>query len=518
MCRHSGIVSKEPTGDLILKMAEHQYMGGPDHTGFYSDDNITMSHNRLSIIDVSENGHQPMQTDRYVLSFVGEIYNYQEIKTKISPRTWKSYNDTETLLFYIDEKGLDRALQDITGMFSIALYDKIYKKLYLAVDQHSIKGMFWYKSNRFFSYASSPGALPYLKDKWAFNHHALINMLSLGGTKEPLFQDIHRLSGGELLTYDLNTESISQSTWYTLKEHKCTEEDLIEEVKRSIQITKQADVPSFIFLSGGIDSTIVASQCQYMNAVHLKSPEESFAKQAAERYNNQLNFIEPRNYSAKECLEDYARQSGDCSMAALQPYIVSKEVSKFGKVAISANGSDEITFGYNRMLEDVSQSQFAHIFRTGLAHSWGNFNDYLSTRELELQTYVQYDLNKTLDFASMAHSLEVRVPYLNKLVVEMALSIPRSQHVNGYGNKSILKKFLKSEGFDDRFLNRPKIGFSLHAEPEDYAHLKVEGLKLLRNEFGIKTHFYNARDSRYFEASAGAFFCWWSIWRDKIIL
>jgi len=497
-------------------MAEHQIKGGPDHTGFYSDDFITMSHNRLSIIDLSVNGNQPMHTDRWCLTFVGEIYNYQDLRTKISPRAWRSYNDTETLLFYIDQFGFDRALQDVIGMFSIVLYDKIYKKLYLAVDQHSIKGMYWYKSDRFFVYASSSAPITFIKDKWSLDQFALMDMLTLGATRTPLFEGIKRMPGGSYLIYDLDKEIIRTGQWYERKEHKCNENDLIDVVKHSIQITKIADVPSFIFLSGGIDSTIVASQCQYMNAVHLKSPEEKFAKEAAEKYYNQLHFVEPQNYSAQECLEDYALQSGDCSMAALQPYIVSKEVAKFGKVAISANGADELTFGYNRMREETTSEQWQHIFRTGLTHSWGEYQNYKSTRELELDTYVQYDLNKTLDFASMCHSLEIRVPYLNKSVVEMALSIPRSVHVNGYGNKSILKRFLKSEGFSTEFITRAKLGFSLFEEPKDYAHLKVLGLKLLREEFNIKTHFYSQRDARYFEASAAAFYCWWQVWRNKI--
>lgn len=519
MCRHSGIVTinMEPIADIAIQMSEHQIKGGPDYQGFFSDGQIVMSHNRLSIIDLSSNGNQPMQTDRWILSFVGEIYNYQDLKAKIHPRAWRSYNDTETLLFYIDQFGIDKALQDIEGMFSIALYDKIYRKLYLAVDPHAIKQMFWYKSDRFFSYASSPAALTYLKDKWIFDQLALIDMLTLGATKSPLFEGIKRISGGHMVVYDIEKETVLTTTWYDRKEYVCNENHLIEAVKHSIQITKISDVPSFIFLSGGIDSTIVASQCQYMNAVHLKSAEEKYASEAAIKYKNNLQFVEPRDHSAKECLEDYARQSGDCSMSALQPYIISKEVCRLGKVAISANGSDELHYGYNRMLENATLGQWQHIFRSGMGHSWGEYVDYKTTRDLELDTYVQYDLNKTLDFASMCHSLEVRVPYLNKTVVEMALSIPRAQHVNGYGNKSILKKFLKAEGFSNEFLNRHKIGFSLHTEPIDYAHLKVLGLKLLRDEFDIKTHFYSQRDARYFEASAASFYCWYQVWENKIL-
>lgn len=516
MCGVSGYISKEKPTERVFQMWQHLEKRGPDAFGSWSNDEVSLYHTRLSILDLSAKGNQPMETDRWVLVYNGEIYNYQELRAKISPRAWRSYNDTETLLFYIDEFGIDRALSDVEGMFAFAAYDKINKKLYLAVDPYSIKPLYYFKTDKCFAFASSPGALAHLKDKWELDRFALVDMLALGGTKDPLFSGIKRIKGGQMTVYDLEKETVLPTTWYERKEHKCTEEDLIEAVKHSIRITKVADVPTFIFLSGGIDSTVVASQCRHMNAVHLASPEEVYAKQAAEKYNNTLFFIDPTDFSANQCLEDYARQSGDCSMAAIIPYIVSKEVCKFGKVAISANGADELFFGYDRMLDNVSVTQFRHIFRS-MPNSWGNYIDYKTTRELELETYVQHDLNKTLDFASMCHSLEVRVPFLNKTVVEMALSIPRTQHVNGYGNKSILKKFLKQEGFNDQFINRHKIGFSLHTEPADYAHLKVEGLKLLRGVFEVNNHFHNQRDARYFECSAAAFYCWYQVWRSKLI-
>lgn len=516
MCGIAGYISKEKPSERVFKMWQHLEKRGPDAFGSWSSDCANLYHTRLSILDLSANGNQPMETDRWVLVYNGEIYNYQDLKSKISPRAWKSYNDTETILFYIDEFGLDRALNDADGMFAIAAYDKFEHKLHLAADPFGIKPIFYTTGSDYFAFASSPGALTHIKDKWKLNKGCLIDMLALGATRDPLFYGINKVYGGGKITYDHNSKSLSSSNWYKRKEYVCNESDLIDAVKYSIEISRRSDVPSFIFLSGGIDSTIIASQCKHMNAVHLASPEEVYAKQAAEKYSNTLFFIDPNNFSAKGCLEDYSFQSGDCSMSAIIPYIVSKEVSKFGKVAISANGADELFFGYNRMLDNVSITQFNHIFRNGLDHTWGKYSDFVTTRDLELKTYVQFDLNKTLDFASMCHSLEVRVPYLNRCVVELAMSIPRGYHVNGYGNKSILKKFLKSEGFSNEFLNRQKIGFSLHSEPNDYAHLKVEGLRLLRNEFDIKTHFHNARDARYFEASAAAFYCWWNVWKNII--
>lgn len=514
MCRISGVISID--GAPLINMLQHQQHGGPDGSGAWTDGNVHLGHNRLSVIDLSDGGKQPMESNRWVLTYNGEIYNHMELRNKLGAMPWASHCDTLTLLNCLEHKGFDWTVRNIQGMFSLGAYDKFEKKLYLAVDQHCIKPLFWFKDDKYFAFASSPAALTYLRDKWRFNKPALLDMLCLGGTKDSLFEDIHRLPGGRYLIYDIDSEDLEINKWYDLKEHQCTEEDLIETVKESIRSVRVADVPVYLFLSGGIDSTVTASQCPHMNAVHLDSPEKKYARQVAEKYGQPLFFVEPTNFHAQNCLEDYALQSGDCSAAAIVPYIVSKEVSKLGKVAISSNGADELFYGYNRMHTVTSEEQFRHIFRD-MPSSWGTYMDYRSVRELELETYVEYDLNKTLDFASMCFGLEVRVPYLNKKVVEMALSIPREQHVNGYGNKSILKKFLKSEGFDNSFINRAKLGFSLFTEPIGHEDLKRKGLRLLKDEFGINPHFTSARDVRYFENIAAAFYCWFNVWKPKLI-
>jgi len=135
---------------------------------------------------------------------------------------------------------------------------------------------------------------------------------------------------------------------------------------------------------------------------------------------------------------------------------------------------------------------------------------------MEIHTYVMFDLNKTLDFASMCHGLEVRVPYLNVSVVLSALGLARDRHVKGAYTKKILKDFLKSEGFSDRFINRPKLGFSLFSQPQGYEALQENGVKFLRDKFNIHPKLETGRDKRYFAASAAAFLCWWNTWNSKL--
>lgn len=517
MCGISGLVGAASDKVNTLIWA-HQYKRGPDAKGAWSKDNITLLHNRLSIIDLSETGSQPMESSTYVLVFNGEIYRHLALRQKLDQMQWKGSSDTETLLNCIEHKGIEWTLDNLEGMFAFAVYDKYSDKLFFATDPFSIKPLYYYQDKDTFAFASSPGALTYLKDKWEFDHEALIDYLALGATRVPLFKGMKRVTGGSLLELDCKTLKLKESKWYKPKTHNITTEELIETVKQSIRSVKVADVPVFIFLSGGIDSTIVASQCEGMQAIHLNSPETQYAKQVAQKYNNKFILIDPRDYEAEKSLRDYSYQSGDCSMAAIIPYITTKETSNHCKVAISANGADELFFGYDRIFKNkTTKEQVGHIFRKSL-YDKSNWHKNDNNREFELSTYVEYDLNKTLDFASMCHGLEVRVPYLNKSVVEQALSIDWATHTtNGVRPKAILKKFLLQEGFDLPFVTRPKIGFSLFFEPIGHEELKKKGLDFLKSQFNIDP-ILTGRDARYFESSAASFYIWFQTWESKLIL
>lgn len=529
MCRIAGIVwtdKGDENLEQVFKMTAHQHAGGPDDSGMWNgEQGVCLGHNRLSILDLSDAGKQPMESTRWVITYAGEIYNHMELRQRLGPMHWTSHGDTLTLLNCLEHKGFDWTVQNLDGMWSFAAYNKYERKLYLAVDHMGIKPLYWIKTDKYFAFASSPGALTHLKDKWQFDRDALNDYLALGATYQPLFSGMKKIMPGHRVIYDLETEVVSISRWYEPKVYvNATEEDLLACVLESIRSVKLADVPVSMFLSGGIDSTVVASQCFGMNAVHLASPEEPYAREVADKYRNPLMVINPKNYDSRECLQDYAYQSGDCSMAAIIPYMVSEQLNKLGiKAAISSNGADELFFGYDRMSGNYpTKPQQEHVFRDYF-YSESSFNDsWLGNKcqKFELETYVQFDLNKTLDFASMCHGLEVRVPYLNRKVVEMALSVPYEKHVKGNRRKVILKDFLNNhEDFSRAFTERPKLGFSLFYEPAGYEALKAEGVQFLKNEFDIFPKFlgqFAARDIRYYAASAASFLCWWQAWKEKL--
>jgi asparagine synthase (glutamine-hydrolysing) len=291
-----------------------------------------------------------------------------------------------------------------------------------------------------------------------------------------MFEGIKALMPGHYAIYDIASRSLEIKRWYNPKPVSSAYENIEQRIIAAIDRVKlTCDWPQTILLSGGIDSTMVASRYVGNGAIHLRSPEQSYAEQVAEKFNLSLKVADPEEVSAEECLIDYVTKCGDPTMAGLIPYITCKEISKLGyRVAITANGADELFYGYDRMRWDRKE-QIDHIFRP-LGQNLEAISQN-SAQNIELNYYLMHDLNKTLDFASMCHSVEVRVPYLDHELVEVALSIPQDLHLQRFGNKSILKKILNKLGFDWDFIQRPKVGFSLHYWPKDWGSLQQKAME-----------------------------------------
>lgn len=533
MCGISGTVNFDCSAGMA--MMSHQYHRGPDFaswsTDLYANYKVFLGHNRLSIIDLSEKGNQPMTSGRYTLTYNGEIYNYRELQSYLyanddAGNCQPTGNDSLTLVRYIEKYGIERALQDANGMYAYCCYDAELQQIHLVVDRIGQKPLYYYHSGVSFAFASSVGALLTLSDKWKIDEEGLASYWLLGAPmgENTMISGIKKLTGSHHLTYDIRENTVKIERYWTPKFQENTSgiEDLILD---AINKTKVSDVPVYVFLSGGIDSTLVASQFKGGAAVHLNSPELKYAKEVREKFNLNLAIVDPQDFDVVECLKDYAFQVGEPSMAALIPYITSREVSKFAKVAISANGADELFFGYDRTTEQFTRKQLDHIFRNtcditkGLVCCPEIDNRFGSGRWVELMNYVQFDLNRTLDGAAMCHSLEVRNPFLDHRLVEMALSIPEGKHFDmRLGRKAILKRMLQNMGFGNEFLTRPKLGFSLHKEPAGMENLKSQAWKFVKDNGFLKCDDskLSGRDERYLKASALSFWVWHQTWEHKL--
>jgi len=513
MCGISGTVNYD--SDFVTKMAIHQFRRGPDKNYYNKVDNVVFGHNLLSIIGDQP---QPVRGSRYLMVFNGCIYNYKELYPNET-------SDTISLLKSFEEKGIEQTLKDINGMFAIGLYDTIMKKLHLMVDRFAQKPCYYFQDGDKFAFASTPAALLQFKDKWQIDREALQSYWLLGSTmgSDSIWKGIKKVCASEHLTLDIQSSEITINRYWEPKFQENTSG--IEELTLdAINKVKIADVPVHIFLSGGIDSTLVASQCTGMDAIHLDSPEKQYAELAASRFGIKLKHVSPMDFNVEESLIDYSFQCGEPSGAAIIPYITCKEASRFGKVGIIANGFDELCFGYTRISQDYTDLK--HMLRWELAdqvdqmrlNQFEHVCNFGAGRWKELMTFVQFDLNKTLDFAAGCSGMEMRSPALDHRLVEMMLSIPESKH-RERGNKTILKNMLRKFGFNDQFLNREKLGFSLHKQPHGMQELIKKALYWVQLEGFLVCDFnkLNGRNQRYTEMAALSFYYWYHTWKDKIL-
>ena len=168
MCGIAGYYDQKGVDqDTLIKMNKILSHRGPDDEGIWKSNYIGFSHTRLSIIDLSQNGRQPMQSQsgRYTITFNGEIYNHQEIRKKI-PIKWRSYSDTETLIESIQYFGLEQTLKKIEGMFAFALYDKKKDQLFLVRDPIGQKPLYYGNLNNKFFFSSELKTFKAIKSKF----------------------------------------------------------------------------------------------------------------------------------------------------------------------------------------------------------------------------------------------------------------------------------------------------------------------------------------------------------------
>lgn len=550
MCGISAIISSDPqVRSLIHKMVETQRMRGPDHHSTFQMQRgpveAAIGHNRLSLVDLSTAGDQPMEGERYVITYNGELYDHLRLRGMLSGYRWKGGSDTETLLAMIETFGIERTLKQLNGMFAFAVWDKRDRVLSMATDPFGIKPLYVYRKSRessesvslesaeagsresgVFACASSSAALLHLQKQWKVDRQAIANYFHLGGAAG-VWQGIDRLPGGTLARYDANTGKYTQERWYTPNYWEGVDDDTMKELLRdAIRITSRADVPVGIFFSGGIDTSIIASEHRGAHAFHLDGPEKAYAEQGAARFDLQLHVVPNNAHREVEALQDIARKSGEPTMAGHIPWIVSEHAAQYVKACISGNGADELFFGYDRTAVNAAgiPTMNAHLYRDQKAYGGmaphvdrdalpdDRFGFDAQTRWTELQQYILHDLNPTLDAASMCHSLEMRVPFLEVRVVEAALSMPAAVH----GRKRILKDMLLATGLPKGFVDRPKHGFSM-SPGNAWRSYAENAWKQTCTRYGMNAKApLSGRDAGYLRAAAAGWLAWYDVHKHLI--
>lgn len=370
----------------IEKMKDRMFHRGPDAGGsFFSEDgNVTFGHRRLSIIDLSDNGAQPMvsASGRYVIAFNGEIYNYKKIANRLMEenyvKAFRSSSDTEVLLEAAEAYGVKEAISLCKGMFAIALYDQKEQVLYLSRDRVGEKPLYYGQVKEGFVFASDIGSISVLDGfDNGINTKVLDIYFTHGYIPTPysIYENIYKLEPGTIAKIKLpfnNLSKIQTETYWSMKEaaRKGQEnlftgsyEEAVDELERllkdSISEQMMADVPVGAFLSAGIDSSTVVALMQSLNKGKVKSftigmdekdyNEAVYAKEIASHLGTQHTELYITEEDARAVIPKLAGMFGEpfADSSQIPTYLVSKMTREYVTVSLSGDGGDELFCGYN---------------------------------------------------------------------------------------------------------------------------------------------------------------------------
>mgnify|MGYP006081506669 CR=1 FL=1 len=390
MCGVSGIINFSKN-NLDLKfeasnLKKSLFHRGPDSSGHWIDDKnkILICHNRLSIIEMTNKGHQPMNSfrNKMIISFNGEIYNHMDLRKKISDKydNWKSLSDTETLVNCFDILGIEKTLELTEGMFAICIYDLHKNKIYLIRDRFGEKPLYYGIQDGCFIFSSEVRGLENISffekkiSKESINYFLKYSYIP---TPRSVYEDIFKVDAGEILELDLNKKNISwkKKKWWSLKDkflnnysnkeahqdYNLVKKDLDNKLNKSVKNQLLSDAPLGVFLSGGVDSSLISAIAskhkRNLNSFSVGFKNQNFneaeyAKKIAKNIgtnHHEILLDEKKTLEIFDQIGDFLDEPfGDSSF--LPSYFVSKFSSNNVKVVLTGDGADELFGGYNRYI------------------------------------------------------------------------------------------------------------------------------------------------------------------------
>jgi len=586
MCGIAGLVdiaggrAADELGRLAAAMGAVQAHRGPDSSGLWTSPRaaVAFAHQRLAIQDLSAAGHQPMLSPcgRFALTYNGEIYNGAELRGRLEAEgcRFRGLSDTEVLLAAIARWGIEAALEQSIGMFAFALWDEQRRELSLVCDRIGIKPLYWCLADWTLFFASElKGIVAGLGRPPAVSREGLAGYLGAGYIGAPLtiYEGVSKVPPGHILRLSAEGTATLSRFWSL--------DDVVARASSGPRITDPAeaaalirgrvaeavrdrlisDVPLGAFLSGGIDSSLVALLMQEANGAPINtytigSPDQDYdeARQAREiaallgTRHTELEVGEADCLAAIPGLAGvYDEPFGDSS--AVPTLVLSRLAKQHVTVVLSGDGGDELFAGYNRYrwyarlaglrrrapgwllaaaagavmaapaalvdraawlatreggaarrihkLAEMLRAEGPEDAYWRVTCQWpelsparpapgGQRLGFLSDAErmqlIDLASYLPGDILTKVDRASMAHALEVRVPYLDHRVVEAAFRLAPELKLRGGTTKWVLRELL-AERLPRALFDRPKQGFAipierwLRAELRDWAQGLIEG-------------------------------------------
>lgn len=343
---------------------------GPDQVGDFADDKIYFGQRRLSIIDLSENGRQPLVSDdkQILVTVNGEFYGYHKLRDLLIKKyKFHSESDSEVLIYAYKEWGMQKALEKIEGMHASVLYDKEQNKVFLIRDRVGIKPLYYSMIENRVCWASELEAIEdfYGKDNLEVDYTALYDFLTYLyiPTPKTMYKQVFKLPPAHYLEIDLVSGETSLHQYWELKtetkpiDAETAAAEIRNLIDKSVKSQMVADVPVGFFLSGGVDSSVVVATAskfhKHINTYSIgfddtEHDETHFAAEVAQKFNtNHLRKVVSADWvkdNFQKIYEWYTEPFGDSS--AFPTYLVSKFARESSTVALSGDGGDEVFGGY----------------------------------------------------------------------------------------------------------------------------------------------------------------------------
>ncbi|TMM31343.1 asparagine synthase (glutamine-hydrolyzing) [Polaribacter aestuariivivens] len=496
MCGIAGIIGDITNNDLIHSMAAAQSHRGPDYTGFWKNENISLAHNRLSIIDLEAHSNQPLVSNcgNYILVFNGEIYNYIELKKELN-YNFKTNSDTEVLLAAYIEWG-KKCLHKLNGMFSFAIWDVKKETLFAARDRFGVKPFFYTKIDNKLIFSSEIKAIHAYGINKTPNKKVWANYFAFGSygmPNETFWKDISQLSGGHYLEY--SNKNLKVEKWYFFEKEikKYQKKYTYEEVKtkytnllkQSIRLRFRADVAVGFNLSGGLDSSALLTFVnQQENSENIKAftfytndkryDELPWVEEMISITNNPLVKVllksdEVENLSKKVAYHQDEPFGGIPTLAYAKIFEQARKENIL--VLLDGQGMDEQWAGYDyylknentNIIQGVNKSPFKKEVLSKEFLAFAEKPKYPKPFEDDLLNKQYRDLFYTKipralrfnDRVSMASSTELREPFLDYNLVEFAFAQPLDYKIKNGIQKKVLRDIV-SEFLSDSITYAPK--------------------------------------------------------------
>jgi asparagine synthase (glutamine-hydrolysing) len=460
---------------------------GPDASGCFEINNVKLGHNRLSILDLNPRSNQPFTSNdgRYIIIYNGEIYNYLDLAKKYNI-LMKTHSDTELILELSIIIGFKNALNEFNGIFAYIIFDTVTQDYFIARDRLGVKPLYYYHVGNNYIFSSEINAIVVLLkndiqiDEIGLRQYRKLRTFFNGYT---IYKDIKMFPAGCFMEHKIIT-----AYWeMPMGEQKPPDDDELKDlIEDSIKCRKIADVPLGSYLSGGLDSTIVAAITKELHTWTVgfeENNEFKWGRLAAKKIgSNHHEIITNSQMFINDTKVMIKRRKEPLSVPnEVLLYEMTKEVKKENTVVLCGEGADELFFGYNRIFSWANRTDTFDIKNFSNLYAYGS-NDDLEIVESVISPFYKYGkpinivaaffqvahlhgLLRRLDSSTMLCSVEAREPFVDYRLVERMAGVSFTYRMQDGIVKAPLKRIFK-DIVPIEIIEREKVGF-----PVDLAHI-----------------------------------------------